>query len=111
MNPPYQSRQSWESTLVPHGDTATTAVEVEARSMADLRVQLGLESVDFLKLDVEGAEWLMLHTLTGCRTIVGELHFDGPGETIEVARDALAAYEVTVTERMEARANFVARLR
>jgi FkbM family methyltransferase len=105
----HRAEQSWESALVPQG---TGTLEVETVTLPDLLARLQVDRVDLLKLDVEGAEWLMFEepsVFNACQTIVGELHLDDPSQTIERAGNALDAFDMTVTVRMGTRANFVAR--
>ena len=88
--------QSWASAL---GDGAGS-ITVRTITLPDLLAAVGVESVDLLKLDVEGAEWLMFDShgsFDACGTIVGELHLDAADQTVTRAEEALTAFAVTVT--------------
>jgi FkbM family methyltransferase len=105
-----QAPQSWESALVAEREAAS--LDVEAVTLSDLASRLGMEQIDLLKLDVEGAEWLMFNqpsAFDACKTIVGELHLGQSDQTIERATAALANFHVSITRRAGRRANFVAR--
>lgn len=70
----YPARQGWSSSLYPNG---SDPVVVTGRSLDSLLDELGLATVDLLKLDVEGAEHDLLASsrrLSDVRMIVGELH-------------------------------------
>ena len=66
---------SWGNSL-DHTSWTQKAVAVPALSLADLLDSHGIDHVDLLKLDVEGAEWEMLDGIDDPRiaAIVGEVH-------------------------------------
>ncbi len=104
-----QSRKSWESAIARDGEAYT--VKVEAVSLRDIFARLRIEHVDLLKLDIEGSEWSIFNdpsALAMCDTIVGELHFDRPDQTVERARQALSGFSLT-TARSTGGMNFLAR--
>ncbi len=104
-----QSRKSWESAIARDGEAYN--VEVEAVSLRDIFARLGIEHVDLLKLDIEGSEWSVFNdpdALAMCDTIVGELHFDRPDQTVERAQQALSGFTLT-TARSTGGMNFLAR--
>jgi FkbM family methyltransferase len=107
-----QVEQSWESALyLGDGDAAT--VEVDAVSLTELLSRLEIGEVDLLKLDVEGAEWLIFDqesALMRCKAIVGELHLDAPDQTGQRALAALRDFDVVLdASRTASRVNFIAR--
>jgi len=56
-----EGAQDWCNSLrVPQVDERTCLVRVEVRRLDDALEQMGIEQVDFLKLDVEGAELSVL---------------------------------------------------
>jgi FkbM family methyltransferase len=81
--------------------------EAECRSIRSLAMELGHESIDLLKLDIEGAEWVVLPELLTNgplpRILCFELHFDAEHR----ARDALrlvddyrsAGYQLIAVDR------------
>lgn len=79
----YTSAESWISSLVRTRDFQQP-VETVVKSLDRLITELGLERIDLLKLDVEGAE---AEALAGCTrldvvaTIFGELHLELIGGT------------------------------
>lgn len=105
-----RATQSWASALT--DESGPDTIDVEAVTLPDLLGRVERHHVDVLKLDVEGAEWLMFDqpsVFDSCETIVGELHFDRPDQTIERAEKALSGFALSITARMPSRANFVAR--
>lgn len=86
-------------------------IEIEALSLADVLDRAGLERVDLMKIDVEGAEWGLLTDpafTARADAIVGELHgVDGhhPHELVEaLERD----FDVTVLREDDEAAIFQA---
>lgn len=72
----YPQRQSWLSSTSPAGARGTS-VRVESVSLDTAFKRLGLNEVDLVKIDVEGAEAAILRQFRGLsrvRMIVGELH-------------------------------------
>jgi FkbM family methyltransferase len=105
----HPAQHSWESALAAADDDGT--IEVDAITVPDLLSRLGIDRVDLLKVDVEGADWQMFdqpETFDACQAIIGELHLDAPDQTAERATRALADFDVKVDSRMDRRANFVA---
>ncbi|MDQ3851003.1 MAG: FkbM family methyltransferase [Actinomycetota bacterium] len=104
----YTSAESWTSSLVPsHGWTSPDDVgpvdqrpiEIEARTLRSLMSEAGLERIDLLKLDVEGAEWEVLPQLGAIETlgaVLGELHWDVAGAPEGAVSELLAGFEVRV---------------
>lgn len=105
-----QDAQSWGSSLVATAEGGS--IEVEAVSLGDLLTRLDLRQVDLLKLDVEGTEWQLFDDpapLAAFDTVVGELHFQQPGQSSDRARGALREFDVQMTARTDTHVNFVAR--
>jgi FkbM family methyltransferase len=94
----HSSPNSWDSSLVVG---AGGGVEVACRQLQTARREAGLERIDLLKLDVEGAEFDVLAdggALDGIRAIVAELHFDfAPQRTLKDVLDACAGFRATVS--------------
>jgi FkbM family methyltransferase len=72
----YQRGQSWISSMSPHG-SGRSPITVESVTLDSALARLGVDQVDLLKIDVEGAEPAILRRfrgLSGVSAIVGELH-------------------------------------
>jgi FkbM family methyltransferase len=72
----FASDESWAASLLPQ-PALERAGQVICRRLDGVLAELGLESVDVLKVDVEGAEHEVLSTfagLSGVRTLVCEYH-------------------------------------
>jgi len=77
--PFYPAASTWLSSLNPSARTGEEPIEVETRTLDSLLGELGLEHVDLLKIDVEGAEAEILPGFAGLakvRAVVGEIHPD-----------------------------------
>ena len=59
----------WESNYVRSGDPSATSWPVEGVRFDDLWRELGIAAIDFLKMNIEGAERL---ALPGCREALGQ---------------------------------------
>jgi FkbM family methyltransferase len=109
----YTSRSSsWVNSLSPNGDSRN-GVRVPAISFEDLLVTNGIERVDLLKLDVEGAEWEIVggDVPASVEAIVGEAHDAREGTAQEFIERVGASMEVTTTWVGDGQATFVARRR
>jgi len=107
----HSARSSWASSLDPPEGEVSEEIEVPTATVADVLAQGGLERVDLVKIDVEGAEWPLLETqalqhVTSC--IVGELHL-ADGRTPEDARRMLPGWDVEVHGTTATAARFTAR--
>lgn len=117
----YRSSQSWVSSLLPAGswispDEASpldqVPEDVEARTLRSLMADFGVERVDLLKLDIEGAEWEILPELARMQSVgavLGELHWDV--ETAPVSRasdDLLPGFDVSFRGGSANRCDFLA---
>lgn len=93
----HSSARSMGSSMFARHNEGDTVVEVPGSSLATLLDELGIERVDLLKLDVEGAEFDLLEAarpvLDRIGTIVAEIHFDLAGSE-EGLRAALDGFEV-----------------
>jgi FkbM family methyltransferase len=81
----YAAKDTWASSLSPTR-ARYDLVQVATRSLDSLLAELGLERVDLLKVDVEGAEGEVFEAFTPLpriRWIVGELHLNLLGCTHE----------------------------
>jgi hypothetical protein len=84
-------------------------VEVPARTLATLLDEAGLESVDLLKMDIEGAEWEVFESglPVYVRALMGEVHGREaePQALIELLATSM---EVEIISLEPGRATFVA---
>jgi FkbM family methyltransferase len=74
--PLYAERQSWSTSAYERPGTRRVG-EAAAWTLDALLASLGIESVDILKLDIEGAEAPVLSSFAGLRsvgTVIGEFH-------------------------------------
>jgi FkbM family methyltransferase len=96
--PFYRTPESWTSSLrIPAG--ASEEIEVQVRSLASLLDELGITTVDLLKVDVEGGEEELLQdrpSLQRVNAIVGELHPDLVEESPSVLLESLGAFDLDV---------------
>ncbi|MEK9725700.1 MAG: FkbM family methyltransferase [Rhodospirillaceae bacterium] len=82
----------WGSVDAPAGFVVTETVEVPGRTLDTLLAEIGVDRVDLLKVDIEGAEIAMFDaasdaTLQSCAQITVEFHdFMDPGQAADVAR-------------------------
>jgi FkbM family methyltransferase len=82
-----EDQNSGTSRLVESGGASSLTFTVRSRRLDSLLDETGLETVDLLKMDVEGAEHLVLAGMKDglqrfrYRCILLELHTLGPGET------------------------------
>lgn len=99
---------SWGNSL-DRTETSQEPVTVPARTLASLLDEAGIERVDLLKMDIEGAEWelLRLGVPDAVQAIVGELHGREaePQELIEALSQSMKVETVSVEP---GRATFVA---
>jgi FkbM family methyltransferase len=93
----YRTPESWASSLrLPAGPFEE--IEVQVRSLASLLDELGITTVDLLKLDIEGGEEEVLQdrpSLERVRAIVGELH-PGLVEEPSALLENLGAFDLDV---------------
>jgi FkbM family methyltransferase len=78
----YPATETWLSSLRPPAG-GRDSIEVEARALDSLLAELGIEHVDLLKIDVEGAEEEVLPGFAGLASVggvVGEIHADVVGD-------------------------------
>ncbi len=117
----FRSNQSWVSSLLP-SEAWTSADEaapvdqvsedVQTRTLRSLMAEFGVNCVDLLKLDVEGAEWEVLPQLAGMDSsgaVLGELHWDVA--TAPAARgleDVLPGFQVSIRGGSGNRCDFLA---
>lgn len=117
----YRSSQSWVSSLLPSeawtsGDEAVpvdqVSEEVQARTLRSLMAEFGVDWVDLLKLDVEGAEWEVLPQFAGMDSIgaiLGELHWDvANAPAARGLEDVLPGFEVSIRGGSRNRSDFFA---
>jgi FkbM family methyltransferase len=99
--PFYQATESWLSSLhLPEGESASSeSIEVETRTLESLLAELGIDHVDLLKIDVEGAEEEILPGfagLAGVGAVVGEIHPDVVGDPEGLVRLLEEHFELEV---------------
>jgi FkbM family methyltransferase len=103
-------RYSWASSLVPIWGTDATKLTVEAKSLDDLLDDVGLESVDLLKIDIEGGEWDVLPSvreLGKVRAIIGEIHRVGTAPPQDLLA-CLSGFRVSITLASDTIVRFLA---
>lgn len=103
---------SWGNSLDNTSGTQT-AVAVSALSLGDLLDQQGIDKVDLLKLDVEGAEWEIFEASLDPRVaaIVGEVHGREGKEPEAFLRGLASEMEVETISVDPHQATFIARPR
>jgi len=83
LRPFYQADESWLSSLREQEGAESDSIEVETRTLETLLAELGIDHVDLLKIDVEGAEEEILPGFAGLGSVgavVGEIHPDVVGD-------------------------------
>jgi FkbM family methyltransferase len=101
------------SSLRPR-EGAIDSVTVPGRTLDAVLTDLGIEDLDVLKLDVEGAELEILRGFTGLERvglILAEIHLDLMGGGFEELRTLLADFDVSVRPERRERLYLVARNR
>lgn len=100
---------SWGNSL-DHLDPVQTPVQVPAISLADLFGSEGIETVDLLKVDVEGAEWEIFRdgVPSQVEAIVGEVHAKGEHAPADFPRLLPADMEIRSQEVTPRQSTFVA---
>lgn len=92
----FSSPNSWDSSLVVR---AGRGIEVRCKRLETARREAGIQRIDLLKIDAEGAEFDVLDdhdALQGVAAIVAELHFDlVPTKALEDVLDACAGFHAT----------------
>ena len=74
-------------------------IDIEARTVRSLMSEFGIDRIDLLKLDVEGAEWEVLPELVAIETldaVIGELHWDVAGVRERPLAEPLPAFDIRV---------------
>lgn len=76
----------------------TRAIQVSAYSFDSLLNQLGWQTVDLVKFDIEGAEYdvFKMAPLSRANTFIGEYHQDLTGKTIEEFTQLFASHMVEI---------------
>jgi hypothetical protein len=90
---------SWASRLGDPGKNADGTVIVPGRTLRTILGEYGIDHVDLLKLDVEGAEYDVLSSpeaLDHVDEIIGEIHDDLLPVSRETLLATLEGYEVDV---------------
>jgi FkbM family methyltransferase len=70
---PHDNPEFVAHSLIPRPATAAQAVEVQVRSLSSVMRELGHDHVDLLKLDIEGAEYDVIDSLTREKVDVRQL--------------------------------------
>jgi FkbM family methyltransferase len=102
---------SWGSSVTALWGESPHRVTVPTHSLDDLLREFELDSIDLLKIDIEGAEWDVLpafHNLDRVRTIIGEIHRSGD-EPLERLLETLHPLRISVGETSHQALRFVAR--
>ncbi len=90
--------QSWSSSLIESWQ-GTEVESVRTQTLDDLVDEVGLDSIDLLKMDIEGAEFQVLPTfrqLGQVQTLIGELHAYLSDEPPQKFLDYLRGFSVEV---------------
>lgn len=81
-------------SLHPHAATSARAIQIEVRRLPTIMRDLGHESIDVLKMDIEGAEYEvlddLLHSGLAVQQILVEFHHRFPGVGIARTRRAVS---------------------
>ena len=88
------SRLSWASAL---RSASGPGISVSTRNLDSLMTELGLDSIDVLKIDVEGAEHEVLEGFTRMRdvaTVIGEYHPAIHGRRFEELESAFDGFDL-----------------
>jgi FkbM family methyltransferase len=92
------SRETWRSALRAPTSTPGTGRLVQTRTLASLLSHVSWDSVDLIKVDIEGAEWdaLVDADLSVCRGwLVGELH-DPNGHSDELLAKLSTEFDLKI---------------
>lgn len=81
----------------PDQQEISAEAQVEARPLADIVPATAMRSARLIKIDVEGAEWLVLR---GMRDLLGSLNHECV-IVIEITLDALARFKVSLDDVIE----------
>jgi FkbM family methyltransferase len=106
----WEAERGWSSSLYGDGGTRT---EVEVVTLPTLLGRIGVDQVDVLKLDVEGAEWWIfarLRLADLASVVTGEMHegmFGQPEAERGLWRAGLAGFDLRF-ERREGSGHFTA---
>jgi FkbM family methyltransferase len=103
----HPAEATWLSSF--DADADRGAIEVEARGLDSLLDDLGIERVDLLKIDVEGAEAEILSAFLGLGNvgaIVGELHPDVVADAEGIVRLLGERFDLQVDRRRPTRWRF-----
>jgi FkbM family methyltransferase len=95
--PPENS--DWVShTLLDRPATATKAIEVPVRCLRTIMTSLGHDSVDLIKMDIKGAEYVVVRDMVKTKPVAGgavqlliEFHHRFSGKGIGDTRDSIRA--------------------
>jgi FkbM family methyltransferase len=101
---------SWASSLMPLWGSAADQITVAARTLDDVVDDLGLGSVDLLKIDIEGAEWDVLpgfRQIHKVRTLIGEVHRIGEAAPKDLL-NCLSDFQLSVLLASDTIVRFVA---
>ena len=106
-------KANWIDELYPGADLAKTAVKVPVRTLPSLMEEHGLDHIDLLKVDVEGAEIQVFEGAAEClrsgkvHRVICELHgtrqqvkpmLEELGFEVEMKRQHAVAYHKTISE-------------
>jgi FkbM family methyltransferase len=96
----YASKSSLAGSLLPR--EATKEHQVKTRTIASVADELGIESVDLLKFDIEGGEKELFADEGNRRRVryaIGELHLDLLGETLKSFSDMMEGFRLTPLQK------------
>lgn len=97
--------RSAESSFVRHFDNDTATMHIKLRPLDEVPAQYALDSVDFIKMDIEGSERMAsrgsIETLRRFkpRMALASYHVPGDAEAlVEIARQAEPSYRVSAKD-------------
>lgn len=91
-------RDAWDASR-DEGPVDGRPVQVQMRTLRTLLGELGVDHVDLVKMDIEGAEWDVFPTLdwpAHVDELVGELHYGVPTERRGALTELLRGFRVDV---------------
>lgn len=106
------TEEDHESNTMVVGDRSPNTHAVQGLRLDDYCAEQGIERIDFLKMNIEGAETVALEGISGCKDLVscicvcchdflwqqtGHVHY----KTLSRVRELLEGYGFEVTQRMD----------
>jgi FkbM family methyltransferase len=105
------TREAWTSSL---GGAADRVVQVRGRSLDALLAEAGIDSIDLMKIDIEGSEFDVIAGFNGLErvhAIVGELHEGPESPRVRDVLGSMGEFDVRIHAEAPNRVVFSARRR